>query len=52
MCEAYETNIPSQKMLKNAGFRLEGILREHIRKGDRFINEYLFGLIGSDQRNF
>ncbi len=22
MCEAYETNIPSQKMLKNAGFRL------------------------------
>ncbi len=49
MCEAYDTNIASQKMLQNAGFRLEGILRENIRKGDRFIDEHLFGLIRSDR---
>jgi ribosomal-protein-alanine N-acetyltransferase len=35
----------SQRVLQKNGFELEGILRKNIRKGNRYIDEYLFARV-------
>jgi RimJ/RimL family protein N-acetyltransferase len=42
---AYATNPASIRVLEKAGFRREGVLRSHVRRGDAFIDEILFGLL-------
>jgi len=38
-------NKPSMKVLKKAGYKFEGILRKNTKKGNRFIDDYLFAKI-------
>jgi RimJ/RimL family protein N-acetyltransferase len=35
----------SMRVLEKAGFKLEGILRKNIKKGDKYIDEYLFAKV-------
>jgi len=35
----------SMRVLEKAGFKFEGILRKNIKKGDKFIDEYLFAKV-------
>ncbi len=35
----------SQRVLQKNGFKLEGILRKNIKKGNRYIDEYLFAKV-------
>jgi len=45
---AYATNPASIRVLEKLGFRREGVLRSHVRRGDAWIDEILFGLLSSD----
>jgi len=38
-------NKPSMKVLKKAGYKFEGILKKNTKKGNRFIDDYLFAKI-------
>jgi len=35
----------SMRVLEKAGFKLEGVLRKNIKKGDKYIDEYLFARV-------
>jgi [ribosomal protein S5]-alanine N-acetyltransferase len=35
----------SMRVLEKAGFKFEGVLRKNIKKGDKFIDEYLFARV-------
>lgn len=47
---AYATNPASIRVLEKVGFRREGALRSHVRRGDAFIDEILFGVLAGEQR--
>lgn len=49
-CEVYETNPRAWRMLKRVGFRREGVLRQAARKGGRFVDVYVYGLLSADWR--
>lgn len=42
---AFPFNKPSMKVLKKAGYKFEGILRKNTKKGNRFIDDYLFAKV-------
>jgi len=42
---AFSFNKASQKVLAKAGFKFEGILKKNSKKGDKFIDDYLFAKI-------
>lgn len=44
----YARNPASVRVLLKAGFRYEGLLREHYRKGERFEDSLVFGLLRRD----
>ncbi len=44
----HEENISSRKALENAGFHLEGLLREHYLVNGKPTNEVIYGLLRSD----
>jgi ribosomal-protein-alanine N-acetyltransferase len=46
---AYATNAASIRVLEKVGFRREGVLRAHVRRGDAFIDEILFGILSGDR---
>ncbi|MGB0894649.1 MAG: GNAT family N-acetyltransferase [Parashewanella sp.] len=41
-------NIGSQKVLENSGFQREGLLRENIKIGEQWIDDFVYGLIVSE----
>lgn len=41
----FPSNKASMRVLEKAGYKFEGILRKNIKKGDKFINEYLFARV-------
>lgn len=41
----YEGNDSSICVIQNAGFLLEGILRKHVFKGDKFLDQYIYGIL-------
>lgn len=41
----HEDNLPSRMVLENAGFRLEGLLREHFLIRGQPVNEVLYGIL-------
>ncbi len=43
--EAYGNNPRSMRMLEKVGFRREGILRDNVFRGGRFLDEIVFGLL-------
>ncbi|MBU4682914.1 GNAT family N-acetyltransferase [Cedecea davisae] len=43
-------NIPSRKVLEKAGFQLEGTLRENYWLGERWQDDWIFGLLGREFR--
>lgn len=43
-CTVYEYNKPSFKMLKNAGFKTEGVLKEHRYFNGKYHNMYIVSL--------
>lgn len=47
-CEVYETNPRAWHMLESVGFKREGVLRENVLKEERFINEFVYGLLRHD----
>jgi RimJ/RimL family protein N-acetyltransferase len=47
-CETYSHNRRAWRMLEAAGFAREGVLREQVRRGDAWRDEYLYGLLSSD----
>lgn len=44
----YAHNIASQRLVENAGFQKEGILRKAVIKNGRLIDEYRYGLLRTD----
>jgi len=46
----YATNPASIRVLEKVGFRREGVLRSHVRRGDAFVDEILFGILAGEQR--
>ena len=38
-------NIASQKLFKKAGFKQEGVLKERGKIGDRYVDDFIFGLV-------
>jgi len=38
----FALNQASMKVLKKAGYKLEGILRKHAKRGKKFLDDYLF----------
>jgi len=47
---AYAMNRASIRVLEKVGFRREGVLRSHVRRGDAVIDEILFGILAGEQR--
>ncbi len=45
---AYATNPASIRVLEKLGFRREGLLRQHVRRGDLLIDEIVFGLLSEE----
>ncbi len=41
----FSWNEASMKVLEKAGYKLEGILRKHIKKSNKFIDTYLFAKV-------
>jgi len=41
----YPWNKASMRVLEKCGYKLEGILRKHIKKGNRFIDDYLYAKV-------
>lgn len=41
----FHFNKASMKVLKKAGFKLEGILRKNVKKGNRFLDTHLFAKV-------
>lgn len=41
----FSFNKASMGLLKKAGYKLEGILRKHVRKSNKFIDSYLFAKV-------
>ena len=41
----FSWNKPSMGVLEKAGYKLEGILRKHIKKNNKFIDTYLFAKV-------
>lgn len=44
IAHVFVENIASRKLLENNGFMLEGILKDHYKKGERMIDCALYGL--------
>ena len=44
-------NIAAYKIYENVGFKLEGVLRNHKWKNNRFINRKFYGLLKSEWKN-
>jgi RimJ/RimL family protein N-acetyltransferase len=44
----HEGNLPSRRALEKAGFKLEGLLREHYLVNGNAANEAIYGLLRSD----
>lgn len=45
VAEAYGNNPRSMRMLEKVGFRREGVLRDNVFRGGRFLDEVVFGLL-------
>ena len=41
----FSFNKPSMKVLRKSGYKFEGILRKNTKKGNRFIDDYLFAKV-------
>ena len=41
-------NIGSQRVLQKNGFKQEGVLREHVQNGDRWVDDCVFGLLSRE----
>jgi RimJ/RimL family protein N-acetyltransferase len=41
----YDHNPASGRVLEKAGFRQEGFARKYAKKGDHYVDAYLFGLV-------
>lgn len=50
-CTVYEYNKPSLKMLKNAGFKVEGILKKHRYFDENYYNMYILSFYREDMQN-
>lgn len=50
-CEVYETNPRAWRMLRAAGFKREGVMREAARKQGQFVDLYVYGLLAADRRS-
>ena len=44
----YEGNDASMKVVQKAGFILEGVLRKNVYKGNKFLDQYIYGLLKED----
>ena len=44
----YTFNVGSARVLEKNGFKLEGLLRKHYRKGEEFYDAFCFGLLRAD----
>jgi len=44
----FEFNSRSRRVLEKNGFKLEGIQRQHLYRGGKLIDDYLYGLLKSD----
>lgn len=44
----YTFNVGSGRVLEKNGFKLEGLLRKHFRKGEELYDAYCFGLLRED----
>jgi [ribosomal protein S5]-alanine N-acetyltransferase len=42
-------NTPSRMLVEKLGFRSEGVLRDHLRVGDKWRNEMLYALLQTDR---
>lgn len=43
-----QENIPSLKMSENLGFKVEGLLRDYVFKGNKYCNAYICSLLKKD----
>ena len=43
-------NIGSQRVLHKSGFKQEGLLREHVKNGERWVDDCIFGLLSREIR--
>lgn len=41
----YEGNDASMKVVQKAGFKLEGVLRKNVFKENKFLDQYIYGLL-------
>ena len=41
-------NIGSQRVLQKTGFQQEGLLREHVKNGERWVDDCVFGLLSRE----
>ena len=44
----FEFNVGSSRVLEKNGFKLEGRLRQHFRKGDKLLDARIYGLLRDD----
>jgi RimJ/RimL family protein N-acetyltransferase len=44
----YEGNDASMKVIQKAGFVLEGVLRKNVYKENKFLDQYIYGLLKED----
>jgi len=47
----FEGNTGSVKVITKAGFNLEGVLRKNVFKDNRFLDQYIYGLLKEDFNN-
>ncbi|WP_133407494.1 GNAT family N-acetyltransferase [Parashewanella tropica] len=41
-------NIGSQRVMQKTGFKQEGVLREHVKNGERWVDDCVFGLLSRE----
>ena len=46
----FSANAASQRALEKAGFQREGCLRQHYRKGDAYLDGFVYGLLRHERR--
>jgi RimJ/RimL family protein N-acetyltransferase len=46
----YHPNKASMALLKKAGFKKEGVLRKHCRKGDKWFDEHVFAMLSEEYK--